>query len=134
MLRRKGKNEEERTLDTMLGPGTFFEGTMKAEKSVRIEGAFKGELFCSGFLMITESSRVEAQIEGMDVYINGIVRGTVGAKRVRLDREARLIGDIYTQKLSIVEGAIFHGRSQPLEEGEADDQSRDTPERRLLSS
>jgi len=115
MLRRKRKNEEERTLDSFLGPGSFFEGTLKAEKSVRVEGTFRGELFCSGYLVLTESSRVEAQIDGMDVSINGIVRGTVGAERVRLDRKARLIGDLYTQALSIVEGAIFHGRSQPLE-------------------
>jgi len=133
MLRRKRKDEEERTLDTMLGPGSFFEGTLKAEKSVRVEGTFRGELFGSGFLVLTASSRVEAQIDGMDVSINGIVRGTVGAEKVKLDRKARLIGDLYTQALSIVEGAIFHGRSKPLE-GEADDQSRDTPEIRLLSS
>jgi len=133
MLRRKRRNEEERTLDTMLGPGSFFEGTLKAEKSVRIEGTFKGELFCSGSLILTASSRVEARIEGMDVYLNGIVRGPVCAERVKLDRKARLTGDLHTQTLSIVEGAIFHGHSQPLEE-KADDQSRDTPERRLLSS
>ena len=128
MLRRKRKNEEERTLDSFLGPGSFFEGTLKAEKSVRVEGTFRGELFCSGYLVLTESSRVEAQIDGMDVSINGIVRGTVGAERVRLDRKARLIGDLYTQALSIVEGAIFHGRSQPLEGA----QERASAEERLV--
>lgn len=137
-MARKKKSDvavrENYPLDTTIGSGSFFEGTMKAEKSVRIDGIFKGELYCSGFLVINQSSEVDAQIEGMDVYINGVVRGTVRAERVQFDSEARLFGDIYTRILSIVEGAIFHGSSMPLEEGEQDDRNGSTPERQLLSS
>ncbi len=90
-MARKKKSDvavrEDSPLDTIIGPGSFFEGTMKAEKSVRIDGIFKGELYCSGFLAINRSSEVHAQIEGMDVYINGSVRGTVRAERVQFDSE-----------------------------------------------
>lgn len=137
-MARKKKNDiavrENSPLDTIIGPGSLFVGTMKAEKSVRIDGIFKGELYCSGFLVINQSAEIDAQIEGMDVYINGVVRGTVRAERVQFDSEARLFGDVYTHTLSIVEGAIFHGRSMPLEEGEQDDRNGPTPERQLLSS
>jgi cytoskeletal protein CcmA (bactofilin family) len=97
------------TLNTIIGRGTLFEGTMKVENSVRIDGVFKGELTCSGALTISQSGEAYAHLEGKDIYINGIVRGTVRADKVRLDSQARFIGDIYASALSVSEGAVFHG-------------------------
>ena len=97
------------TLNTIIGRGTVFEGTMKVDNSVRIDGVFKGELSCSGGLTISQSGESYAHLEGKDIYINGIVRGTVRAEKVRLDSQARFVGDIYTSALSVAEGAIFHG-------------------------
>ncbi len=106
------------TLNTIIGRGTVFEGTMKVENSVRIDGVFKGELSCSGALTISQSGESYAHLEGTDIYINGIVRGTVRAEKVRLDSQARFVGDIYTSALSVAEGAIFHGSCSMDAEGE----------------
>ena len=107
------------TLNTIIGRGTFFEGTMKVENSVRVDGVFKGELTCSGALTVSQSGEAYAHLEGNDIYINGIVRGTVHAEKVRLDSQARFIGDIYANALSVSEGAIFHGScSMDIEENE----------------
>ena len=118
------------TLNTMIGKGTAFEGNMKVANSVRIDGVFKGELACSGALTISQSGEVYAHLEGNDIYINGIVRGTVRADKVRLDSQARFIGDIYTTTLAVSEGAVFHGSCSmepagdippaPPQEGEAE--------------
>jgi cytoskeletal protein CcmA (bactofilin family) len=97
------------TLNTIIGRGTVFEGVMKVDNSVRIDGTFKGELTCSGALTISQSGEAYANLEGRDIYINGIVRGTVRAEKVRLDSQARFIGDVYATALSVSEGAIFHG-------------------------
>ena len=107
------------TLNTIIGRGTLFEGKMKVENSVRVDGVFKGELTCSGALTISQSGEAYAHLEGKDIYINGIVRGTVHAEKVRLDSQARFIGDIYANALSVSEGAIFHGScSMDIEENE----------------
>ena len=112
-------NGSGQTLNTIIGRGTLFEGTMKVENSVRIDGVFKGELTCSGALTISQSGEAYAHLEGKDIYINGIVRGTVRAVKVRLDSQARFIGDIYADALSVSEGAIFHGScSMDSEEGD----------------
>lgn len=97
------------TLNTIIGRGTIFEGTMKVDNSARIDGVFKGQLSCSGALTISQSGEAYAHLEGRDIYINGIVRGTVRAEKVRLDSQARFIGDIHTGALSVSEGAVFHG-------------------------
>ncbi len=98
-----------KTLNTIIGRGTIFDGVMKVDNSVRIDGVFKGELSCSGALTISQSGEAYAHLEGRDIYINGIVRGTVRAEKVRLDSQARFIGDVYTGAISVSEGAVFHG-------------------------
>jgi len=97
------------TLNTIIGRGTVFEGVMKVDNSVRIDGVFKGDLSCSGALTISQSGEAYAHLQGKDIYVNGVVRGTVRAEKVRLDNQARFIGDVYTGVLSVAEGAIFHG-------------------------
>lgn len=105
------------TLNTIIGRGTTFEGVMRVENSVRIDGTFKGELICSGVLTISQSGEVYAQLEGKEVYLNGVVRGRIQAEKVRLDSQARFVGDITTSALAIAEGAVFHGKCT-METGE----------------
>ena len=106
-------------LNTIIGRGTVFEGTMKVDNSVRIDGVFKGELSCSGSLTISQSGETHAQLEGKEIYINGVVRGSVRADKVRLDNQAHFIGDIHTKALSVAEGAVLHGKCAMDAEGDA---------------
>lgn len=105
-------------LNTIIGRGTVFEGTMKVDNSVRIDGVFKGELSCSGSLTISQSGETHAQLEGKEIYINGVVRGSVRADKVRLDNQAHFIGDIHTKALSVAEGAVLHGKCAMDAEGD----------------
>ncbi|MFH1566477.1 MAG: polymer-forming cytoskeletal protein [Gemmatimonadota bacterium] len=113
------------TLNTIIGRGTLFEGVMKVDNSIRIDGIFKGELSCSGALTISQSGEAYAHLEGRDIYINGIVRGTVRAEKVRLDAQARFIGDVYTSALAVSEGAVFHGSCSM----ESADEAQEGPKR-----
>jgi cytoskeletal protein CcmA (bactofilin family) len=106
-----GLTSNGQTLNTIIGRGTIFEGKMKVENSVRIDGSFKGELTCTGSLTISQTGEVDAQLEGKDIYVNGSVHGTLRAEKVRLDTQARFVGDIQAAALQIAEGAVFHGRS-----------------------
>lgn len=108
MIGKKEGNSGE-TLNTIVGRGTLFEGVMKVDNSVRIDGTFKGELSCSGTLTIGQSGEAYAQLEGRDIYINGLVHGNVRGDKIRLDSQARVVGDISSNALSISEGAIFQG-------------------------
>ena len=102
-------NGSGQSLNTIIGRGTIFEGAMKVENSVRIDGVFKGELHCSGTLTISQSGEAHAQIEGTDIYVNGEVQGSVRADKVHLDSQARFVGEVFTSTLSITEGAVFQG-------------------------
>ena len=97
-------------LNTIIGRGSCFEGKLTVDNSVRIDGAFKGELTCSGELTISQSGEADATLmQCKDAYIDGVVNGTVRADKVRLDTQSRFTGEVYTDSFTVAEGAIFHG-------------------------
>ena len=109
MARRHEPVQEEKFLDInadMQGKLTF-----KDSVNLKINGSFDGELITKGLLIVGPKSVVTATIDGDEVEIGGRVKGTITASiRVRLTSTARVEGDIHTPKISIEDGAYFHGR------------------------
>lgn len=105
---RRGSDHGDGTL-TIISQNTHFEGTLEKGHNILINGVFKGALSCSEEVTINPSGEVYALIEGKDISINGMVDGTVRAERVRLASQARFSGEIYTDALQILEGAVFRG-------------------------
>ena len=85
--------------------------------NLKITGKFTGKLDTKGTLTIGQTAVVEAYIQGENIIISGKVKGNVTAKKMLvLMPSAVLSGDILTPKLNIVEGAIFQGRCQMLDD------------------
>jgi len=112
MAQRRG---EEKIIDvdaSMTGTLSF-----KDPVNLRINGKFEGTLDTRGNLTIGETANVEAHIIGENIIIAGKVKGDIVAKqRLVLLPTASVYGEIKTRKLNIVEGAIFQGRCQMLED------------------
>ncbi len=118
------KRAEEKTssddfdITGFIGKGMKVEGTLSFEKTVRIDGSFKGDITSSGTLVIGESGFVEGNVKVGTALINGEVKGTVDAtERVELHSPARLCGDIKTPTLIIGEGTSFDGKCVMLKGG-----------------
>lgn len=116
LSRREHAHEpEERTIEI----NAQMQGTMsfKDPVNLKINGNFNGTLECKGTLTVGSSAFVEAHITGENIIIAGKVRGDVIAKKMLvLMPTAVLSGNIQTPKLNIVEGAIFHGKCQMMED------------------
>ena len=85
--------------------------------NLKITGRFTGKLDTKGTLTIGQSAVVEAHIQGENIIIAGRIKGNVIAKKMLvLMPSAVLSGDISTPKLNIVEGAVFQGRCQMLDD------------------
>ncbi len=115
-MNRKNKNEpEEKSIEInaqMHGSLSFNDPV-----NLKINGNFTGSLNTRGTLTIGSAAFVEANINGENVIVAGKVRGDVVAKKMLvLMPTAVLTGNISTPKLNIVEGAIFHGRCQMVDE------------------
>ncbi len=104
---------ESSTVTGVIDHGCEFEGKLCFHGTVRIGGAFRGEIFTSDTLIVGEGARVQGQIEAGVVIISGEVNGVVKAKhRVEIHRPAVFRGDILTPSLTVDEGVIFEGSSK----------------------
>jgi len=102
----------------ILGKGSEFEGKLRFEGTVRIDGKFKGEIFSEGTLIVGEQAKIEGDVEVESSIISGEIRGNVKAKsRIEVHAPAKLIGNIQTPTLVIQEGVIFDGNCQMTKEG-----------------
>jgi len=95
-----------------------MQGTLsfKDPVNLKINGNFSGTLEIMGTLTVGSTAFVEAHITGENIVIAGKVRGDIVAKKMLvLLPTAVLTGNISTSKLNIVEGAIFQGKCQMMD-------------------
>lgn len=96
-----------------------MQGTLsfKDPVNLKVNGNFNGTLECKGTLTVGNTAFVEAHITGENIIIAGKIRGDIIARKMLvLMPSAVLSGNISTPKLTIVEGAIFHGKCQMIED------------------
>src|ERR1700733_14452282 len=97
----------------VIDHGCEFEGKLCFHGTVRIGGAFRGEIFTPDTLIVGEGARVDAQIDAGTIIISGEVNGSLRAKhRIEIHKPAIFRGDILTPSLSVDEGVIFEGSSK----------------------
>ncbi len=97
----------------------MMQGTLsfKDPVNLKINGQFNGTLDVVGTLTIGEAAAVDAHITGENIIIAGRVKGDIIAKKMLvLMPSAVLNGNISTPKLNIVEGALFQGRCQMVDD------------------
>ncbi len=95
---------------TLIAANTSFEGKIKTEGSIRIDGKFIGEVNVKANAAIGITGSIEGNLSARTVSIAGKITGTVtAAEKVVLEAKSVLHGDIRAAKLVVDEGAIFHG-------------------------
>lgn len=97
----------------LVGEGTVFEGTVRAESDVRASGRIVGTLEVEGKTMIAEGGVVEGEIIATNADIAGKVDGEIHVEeRLVLKSTARVDGKIETDRLIVEEGAQFTGECE----------------------
>lgn len=99
-------------VNAVLDSGSRFEGKLTFEGTVRIGGAFTGEIFTNDVLVISEGAEVNGQIEAGTVIVSGKVEGKIFAReKVVAYPPAIIRGTVTTPSLRIDEGVLFEGTS-----------------------
>jgi cytoskeletal protein CcmA (bactofilin family) len=97
-------------MNTLVGSGTVFEGSLNVTSSMRIDGKIKGQISCAETLLVGKTGEVEASVRVKNATIGGKVVGDIIAEEVViLEGKSTLMGDVTTKKLIIEEGAVFNG-------------------------
>ncbi|OEF97328.1 bactofilin family protein [Desulfuribacillus alkaliarsenatis] len=98
-------------VDTVVGPGTEFEGSIKATGIVRIDGKLKGSIETTGDIIIGDQGEVTADVDASNITIAGKIRGNISVKdKTTILQKGVVEGDIDTKSIVIEEGATFKGK------------------------
>jgi len=108
------KAENPSTL-TVLGEETNFNGTLKFQNSLEINGRFRGSIESSGFLLVETGAEVVATINVGTLVVRGLVRGDVIAgERMEILTGGEVIGNIKCTNLIMADGSGYLGRCEML--------------------
>lgn len=103
-------SEETALVNSIVGAGTYFKGTITVSGLLRIDGDFSGGVKSSGRVIIGRGGRADCTLDAATVVIGGVFRGTVYAsdKVIALDT-AIIIGNIYSPRIIAESGVILDG-------------------------
>lgn len=108
--------KESERVETVFSETTSFDGILKFNTSIKIEGNFKGKIISNGYLIIGENAKIRANIKAQSIVIAGEVKGNVEASdRLEMLPSGKLYGNIKTKKLKMADGVIFEGTCEMLE-------------------
>jgi cytoskeletal protein CcmA (bactofilin family) len=95
---------------TVLGADCRITGELSLDNDAVIMGHFNGTLRVSGVLELTDSAKVSGTIIAGALRLAGSVEGDVVAEHgAELLAGAQFNGQLYTTRLSVIEGAVFQG-------------------------
>jgi len=103
-------------ISTIISKESSFTGTLSFKKPLQIAGEFNGEIISDGFLLISETAVVKANIKAHTVVVGGHVTGNVIAtERLEMLSTGKVNGNIKTSKLQIADGVIFDGNCEMIQ-------------------
>ena len=95
-----------------IDSGLQIEGSLVVQKSVEVDGEFRGSIQSEATIVIGADAGVQADLRARVIVIRGAVVGNVVATReLILHATGRLTGDVETLSFTIEKGAFFNGRT-----------------------
>ena len=129
MLGKGDKNISLDRFETIIGPNSSFDGHLKCDGSVRIDGVCEGGIIETvGNVVVTPDAMVAADIVARNVSVSGAVTGKIKASnRLEILRTGRVWGDVEVGSFLLDEDGYFRGQLVMQEEPEAPPQLTKTP-------
>ena len=98
------------SIETIIGEGAEFEGTITTKTALRVDGRVKGDIQSTGSVIIGAAGEVVGKIFAKQMFIAGTVVGNVSAEdRTEFVSGGYLHGDLITGDLIIEKGASLDG-------------------------
>ncbi|MBU2568286.1 MAG: polymer-forming cytoskeletal protein [Elusimicrobia bacterium] len=104
------KNDSAEKLETIIGPETIFQGTIRTKGSIRVDGKLEGAILEASGVIVGISGQVQGDITAKNIIVGGKITGNATATHsIEIQSKSQVLGDIHTGVLSISEGALFEG-------------------------
>ena len=110
LFKNAGVSFEAKNGDTVIGNEAYFQGTITAKGSLRVDGRIDGSIVDAKTVTIGKTGKVKGDISCEICYTRGEIRGNIVAlAHVEALSGSRLDGDIRAPKIMLEEGAVFNG-------------------------
>ena len=97
-------------INSVIGPGSIFEGKFYISGSLKIDGKFEGDIKTDETLIIGETGKVKTNISAREVTVSGTMIGNIKAENeVRLESTGRMLGDITAPSIHLSQGVVAKG-------------------------
>jgi cytoskeletal protein CcmA (bactofilin family) len=107
-------------IETVIGPNTNFDGHLKCDGSVRIDGICEGGVIETvGNVIVGPDAMVAADLVARNVSVSGAVTGKIRAsERLEILSTGRVWGDVEVGSFLLDEEGYFRGQMVMKEEPE----------------
>jgi cytoskeletal protein CcmA (bactofilin family) len=96
---------------TIIGESILISGSLNGDEDLTVRGRVEGTLTLTKTLVVEPTGIVKAEVQVKNCVIAGVVVGNVTAtESVEITKEGRMVGDISSPRVIIVDGASFRGR------------------------
>jgi cytoskeletal protein CcmA (bactofilin family) len=103
-------------LESFLGKNSNFKGELNVQGTLRIDGRVEGKLGAD-YLVLSESAVVKGEVKAKRLIVGGTIDGSVDAQElVEIKSKGRVLGDIFTRKLAVLEGGEVNGKIEMKKE------------------
>ena len=95
-----------------IGKSVVIKGELSGSEDLYVDGIVEGTIELQrNNLVIGPNGQVRASIHAKGVVVQGKVDGNIRAvERAELRKTAAVVGDIFTQRIAVEEGAYFKGK------------------------
>jgi len=95
-----------------IGKSVIIKGELSGSEDLYVDGVVEGTIqLQNNNLIIGPNGQVRANIHAKGVAVQGKLEGNIRAtERAELRKSASVVGDIFTQRIAIEEGAYFKGK------------------------
>lgn len=105
------EKNKETGVPSLVAEGAVFEGKIRTEGSITIDGKLAGDVIAKGNARIGSDGTLEGNMTARNVSVGGKVQGTVTAnEKLFLEAKSIVKGDIRAMRLVVDEGAMFDGK------------------------
>lgn len=99
------------TSSNLVAAGTVIVGNIATPGNIRVEGTVEGSLESQNKIIVGDSAEVHGNLSAKEIEIAGHVKGEIRCSgALFLKKTAVILGDIYTKKLIIENGAELNGK------------------------
>lgn len=102
------KNSEK--LESLIGARADFQGEFTVQGAVRVDGRVDGRVNAD-CVILSETGVIKGEITAQKIVVGGKIEGILRAQEiVEIKATGKVIGDIFTNKISVTEGGEFNGK------------------------